>query len=845
MPGDLIRSLGGLVVPASVARVALTGLTPLRISETPDTSQIRAFLKNKQWETRVAAAKTISCICEGVKHATVADVARLAGINPEAAAEAALALPPSAVAAADAAVDLTFDEFDIVGVIERAAPLLASKVGDSHLSGVDDAKLSKAERLKMAKQTLRQRLGMAIESDGAAETVKGEDPKPTNLNVNKFIDVDDLVGEDDVAEVKTEAPAAAAAKVDAADLSQLSARERNRLKRKQKRSAKDEETGAAPAAKRAKGGVAADPEAEERAAAEAAEEEEEAAEVEAGGWPLARTCEALAYSLFSPRWEERHGAAAALREVLRHHAAYAGVSRPPPRSDSAPLEDAAIAARSNAAWLEDMAVRLLCLLSLDRFGDYVGDGVVAPVRETGAQALGAGLLPLPPDAVEAVTRAVLALLSRPEWEVRHSALLALRYVLAARETLAPRLLPAALPAAVKALDDKDDDVRGAAAEALYPAAAHLPSHPDFPPLLAGLWGLLARLDDPDLLTSPSNVPIMRLISALYALPETQAVPPAGPGSKLADVVPSLFPFAAHPIAAVRLAVWSTLRRLVLGEGARAWIDAVAAPALRLLFQAILLEEDEETAAAAEEAWREVLGVAGRAATAEAVEKHAASWCSLAAVAVGVRPDPRLLFVVNLGVGDTTGADERAHVSTSERTVDTVGRLRAVDALSSVATVLVGGDAPEAKAAAATLEAQVVRLMASPAATWRMTGAHLLARWLDAFPEGTAKPPLQAPGARLGEILAATNPAYPSAPSPKPYAEVTAFVERVKTEAAGLLRAASDAGLQPTISEVPSPAADGFGAEHAVTLAAAIPKVRLFFFRHPPRFFVFRVSGFGV
>ena len=185
---------------------------PPYLPEHPDTSQIRAFLKNKQWETRVAAAKTISCICEGVKHATVADVARLAGINPEAAAEAALALPPSAVAAADAAVDLTFDEFDIVGVIERAAPLLASKVGDFDLSDVDDAKLSKAERLKMAKQTLRQRLGMAIESDGAAETVKGEDAKPTNLNVNKFIDVDDLVGEDDVAEVKTEAPAAAAAR---------------------------------------------------------------------------------------------------------------------------------------------------------------------------------------------------------------------------------------------------------------------------------------------------------------------------------------------------------------------------------------------------------------------------------------------------------------------------------------------------------------------------------------------------------------------------------------------------------------------------------------------------------
>ena len=79
-----------------------------------------------------------------------------------------------------------------------------------------------------------------------------------------------------------------------------------------------------------------------------------------------------------------------------------------------------------------------------------------------------------------MTRAVLALLSRPEWEVRHSALLALRYVLAARETLAPRLLPAALPAAVKALDDKDDDVRGAAAEALYPPPRTSPRTPDFP-----------------------------------------------------------------------------------------------------------------------------------------------------------------------------------------------------------------------------------------------------------------------------------------------------------------------------------------------------------------------------
>ena len=65
--------------------------------------------------------------------------------------------------------------------------------------------------------------------------------------------------------------------------------------------------------------------------------------------------------------------------MLRHHAAYAGVEKPEPRATSCDASLAAVAAKRNAAWLEDMAVRLLCLLSLDRFGDYVGDGVVAPV----------------------------------------------------------------------------------------------------------------------------------------------------------------------------------------------------------------------------------------------------------------------------------------------------------------------------------------------------------------------------------------------------------------------------------------------------------------------------------
>ena len=47
---------------------------------------------------------------------------------------------------------------------------------------------------------------------------------------------------------------------------------------------------------------------------------------------------------------------------------------------------------AHSAWLHDTALRLVCTLALDRFGDFVADQVVAPVRETAAQALGIYIL---------------------------------------------------------------------------------------------------------------------------------------------------------------------------------------------------------------------------------------------------------------------------------------------------------------------------------------------------------------------------------------------------------------------------------------------------------------------
>ena len=82
--------------------------------------------------------------------------------------------------------------------------------------------------------------------------------------------------------------------------------------------------------------------------------------------------------------------------------------------------------------------------------------VVAPVRETAAQALGAAVRPLPPAALPALLGALRQLSECPaEWEVRHGSLLGLKYVLAARAAgtsgVGAALLDAVLPAAIVGL----------------------------------------------------------------------------------------------------------------------------------------------------------------------------------------------------------------------------------------------------------------------------------------------------------------------------------------------------------------------------------------------------------
>jgi superfamily II DNA or RNA helicase len=105
----------------------------------------------------------------------------------------------------------------------------------------------------------------------------------------------------------------------------------------------------------------------------------------------------LCFQLFDQRWECRHGSALALVALLRGR----GVQRWPKK------------------WMKDVVARSICLLSLDRFGDYSAGTMVSPVRDTVAQVLGLAATALNPAELESATHKLSELTQQVQWEVRH------------------------------------------------------------------------------------------------------------------------------------------------------------------------------------------------------------------------------------------------------------------------------------------------------------------------------------------------------------------------------------------------------------------------------------------
>jgi TATA-binding protein-associated factor len=119
-------------------------------------------------------------------------------------------------------------------------------------------------------------------------------------------------------------------------------------------------------------------------------------------------------------------------------------------------------------WCNALSAKFLCVFVLDRFGDFVSDQVIAPVREMVSQTLASLLIHMPRRSVLHVHRILLQMIQQenfiipaaavqPEppatkgrktkakaesqqqkthvWEIRHAGLLGLKYEVAVRSDL--------------------------------------------------------------------------------------------------------------------------------------------------------------------------------------------------------------------------------------------------------------------------------------------------------------------------------------------------------------------------------------------------------------------------
>jgi len=325
-------------------------------------------------------------------------------------------------------------------------------------------------------------------------------------------------------------------------------------------------------------------------------------------WPYDRLCEILTVDLFDHNWETRHGAAMGLREILRIHGAGAGRQKGKSRAQNDAL---------NQRWLNDMACRICCVFMLDRFGDYISDNVVAPIRETAGQTLGAMLQHLSHQNVVSTFKVLFRLVmqtdfgSKPVWQACHGGMIGMRYLVAVRNDLLLKdteLMDGVLTAVMRGLSDFDDDVRAVSAATLVPVAKEFVEMR--PQALEGLinrvWECLSNLQD-DLSASTGSV--MDLLAKLCSFPQVLNAMKENAKhdtqQSFHELVPRLFPFLRHTITSVRAAVLRALLTFlnIEGESSDSWVDSKA---LRLLFQNILLERNEGVLRLSQQVWDAVV-----------------------------------------------------------------------------------------------------------------------------------------------------------------------------------------------------------------------------------------------
>lgn len=501
---------------------------------------------------------------------------------------------------------LSFDTFQVSTVLEKGTHLGSSEGGEYDVV----MSTNSAEELKRQRENLKKRLGFT----GAAEQFLS--------TAEIFKDEDLIVRAPNVQETTKE-------KVEE-DSTGLSIRQQMIAARKRK---------IAPSTdldpKRAKSGTSTNSSINtdsNQQTDDGVDDEAHWQAILSGQWPFQNICDSLCIDLLHPNWCVRHGAALGLREILRSQAPAAAVIAPLAASPhgwtcangegklklgEVGKDHVAFAVLSNFSWLEDCSLRLISTLALDRFGDYMGDQVTAPVRETAAQALGIVSRALPVLTVDThLFGALHTLVDSTAWEARHGGLQGLKYVLASR--LAPDLpLDEVLTSIMLGLGDDDDDVKAVAAEALLPIADKLlinGPNPKVQRTIGMVWDVL--LSDQEL--SPAVKGATAVLAAVYGGVNSELLSinddnlMIGDGLQFWRLIPRLWLHLRHSLVSIRRSVVTCMTALVTSrqsrgagddnEEARIQIEETLRDTARLIFQNIVLESDGEVLNESLQAW---------------------------------------------------------------------------------------------------------------------------------------------------------------------------------------------------------------------------------------------------
>ncbi|XP_068114094.1 TATA-binding protein-associated factor 172 [Hyperolius riggenbachi] len=545
-------------------------------------AKVLIFLRSSNWDTRIAAGQAVEAIVKNVPQWKPAT-------RPKKEAGSECSSDDSPV------LDrLSFDRFDISRLLKHGASLLGSAGVEFEVQEDKSVEVDPKERIARQRKLLQRKLGLDV---GAAIGMNTEelfndedlDYMPTNTLVNKptlqaaeFIDSEFLPGMSNRQRNKAKRMAKLIAKQRSRDVSETNEKS-------------SDSTDGEPEEKRRKvtNVVISQPATESKVLIDNVPDNSSVFE-ETSEWPLESFSEELCNDLFNQSWEVRHGAGTGLREILKAHGRSGGRIA---HSTHEEME------QQHQEWLEDLAIRLLCVFALDRFGDFVSDEVVAPVRETCAQTLGVVLKRMNESGVLRTVKILLRLLTQEQWEVRHGGLLGIKYALAVRQDLIKTLLPKALPAIIEGLQDLDDDVRAVAAASLVPVVDSLVKlqFKQIPFILITLWDALLELDD---LTASTNS-IMTLLSSLLAYPQVQQ---CNVQQTLTILVPRVWPFLRHTISSVRKAALETLCTLLStqDQNSSGWLTPILQDMLRHIFQLCILESNQEILDLIHKVWQELI-----------------------------------------------------------------------------------------------------------------------------------------------------------------------------------------------------------------------------------------------